>query len=140
MSAPSIDNLVDRFENPSIPPIDGKPTYATLHAMHKLLNSNMASVTTNLGCGTLRHLCLTLSPTVYAALLTTRDVVPPNPRATPVIPQAPPDLKQRPSATRTTRPGWNHNFPYPGRSLWRLVVVRPCQFPKNVRSMRRTGH
>ena len=54
--------------------------------MHELLNLNAASVNTNLGCGTLGHLFLTLSPTVYATLLTTRVVPPPNPRATPVIP------------------------------------------------------
>ena len=68
MAAPSIDKLLESFENPSIPPIDGKPTYVTLHAMHEILNSNAASVNTNLGCGTIGHLCLTLSPTVYATL------------------------------------------------------------------------
>ena len=72
MAAPTVDKLVERFENPHIPPIDGEPTYATLHGMHKLLNSNAASVTTNLGCRTLGHLCLTLSPTVYATPSTTR--------------------------------------------------------------------
>ena len=85
MAAPS-DNLVESFEDPSIPPIDGDPTYATLHAMPELLKSKAASVTTNLGWGTLGHLCLTLSPTVYATLLTTRVVSPPNPGAMPVIP------------------------------------------------------
>ena len=54
--------------------------------MHKLLNSNAASVTTNLGCSTLVHLCLTLSPTVYATLSTTRFIPPLNTGATPVIP------------------------------------------------------
>ena len=53
--------------------------------MHELLNLNAASVNTNLGCGTLSHLFLTLTPTVYATHLTTRVVTPPNPRATPVI-------------------------------------------------------
>ena len=86
MSAPSVDNLVDRFENPSIPPIDGKQTYAMLHAMHELLNSNAASVNANLGCSNLGHLCLTLSPTVYATLSTTLVFPTPNPGATPVIP------------------------------------------------------
>ena len=60
--------------------------YTTLQGMHKLLNSNVASVATNLGCGTLGHLCLTLSPTVYATLPTTRVFPPLNPGATPVIP------------------------------------------------------
>ena len=54
--------------------------------MHKLLNSKSASVNTNLDCITLGHLCLTLSPTVYKTLSTTRVVPPPNPGAAPVIP------------------------------------------------------
>ena len=86
MAAPSVNKLVERFENPSIPPINGEPMYATLHAMHDLLNSNAESVTTNLGCGTLGHLCLTLSTTVYANLSTTIVVVPPDHGATSVIP------------------------------------------------------
>ena len=79
MAAPSVDKLIESFENLSIPSIDGDPTYTTLHAIHKLLKSNAA-------CGTLSHLCLTLSPTVYATLLTTRVFPPLNPGATPVIP------------------------------------------------------
>ena len=85
MAAPSVDNLVESFENPHIPLIDGEPTYTMLHGMHKLLNSNAASVATNIGCGTLHHLCLTLSPTVYATLSTTKIVPPLNPGATFVI-------------------------------------------------------
>ena len=72
MAAPTINKLVEIFENPQIPLIDGDPTYVTLQGMHELLTSNAASVATNLGCGTLGHLCLTLSPTVYATLLNTR--------------------------------------------------------------------
>ena len=85
MAAPSVNNIVESFENPTIPPIDGKLTYATFHDMHKLLNSNATSVDTNLGCGTLGHLCLILSPTVYATLLTTQFVPPTNTGLTPVI-------------------------------------------------------
>ena len=46
----------------------------------------MASVTINLGGVTLGHLCLTLSPTIYATLLITIVVSPLNPGATPIIP------------------------------------------------------
>ena len=86
MAATSVDKLVESFENPSIPPIDNKPTFATLHAMHKLLESNAASVNTNLGCGNIGYLCLNLSPTIYVTLSIKRVVPPPSPRATPVIP------------------------------------------------------
>ena len=86
METTSVNKRAESFKNTTIPLIDGKPTYATIHAMHKLLNSNTASVNTNLGCGTLGHLCLTLSPTVYTTLSTTQVVPPSNPEATPVIP------------------------------------------------------
>ena len=86
MAAPSVDKLAESFENPHIPTIDGEPTYATLHGMHDLLEFNAASVATNLGGGTLGHLFLTLSPTVYSTLSTTIVVVPLNTSTTPVIP------------------------------------------------------
>ena len=86
MAGPTFNKLVEIFENPHISPIKGKPTYATLHGMHELLNSNDASVATNLSYGTLGHLCLTLSPTVYATLSTTRVVPLLNPGAMPIIP------------------------------------------------------
>ena len=86
MAAPSVDKLVESFENPNILPINGDPTYVTLQDMQELLNSNAVSVSTNLDCGTLVHLCLTLSPLAYATLTTTRVVPPLNPGATPAIP------------------------------------------------------
>ena len=56
MAAPTVDKLVESFENPDIPLINGDPTYVTLHGMYELLNSNAASVATNLICGYLGHL------------------------------------------------------------------------------------
>ena len=53
--------------------------------MHQLLNLNAVSINTNLGCGTLGNLCLTLSPTAYTNLSEKQVVPPPNPGATPVI-------------------------------------------------------
>ena len=87
MADNSVDNLVKSFETPTIPPIIRKPTYYTIHSLHKLFNLNAASFRTNLGCGTLRHLCPTLFPTVYATLSVTLVLTPPNPGATPVIPE-----------------------------------------------------
>ena len=93
MTANSVDMLVERFENPMILPINGKPTYVTIHAMHALLNSNAASVNTNFGCGTLIHFCLTLSPTVCVTLSATWVVPPRNPGVTHVIPLGATGLK-----------------------------------------------
>ena len=50
------------------------------------LNSNAASVQSNLGCGTLGLLFLTVSPAVYATLSTTAFVSPVNPGTEPSIP------------------------------------------------------
>ena len=86
ITALSVDKLVESFKNPSIPPTNRETTYATLHAMHEILNSNATSITTNLSCSTLGHLCLNPPPTGYATLLTTKVVPLPNPGPTPVIP------------------------------------------------------
>ena len=60
--------------------------YAIIHSLHELLNSNTASVCTNLVCGNLGHLCLTLSPTIYVTLLVTLAVPLSNTDAAFVIP------------------------------------------------------
>ena len=79
MAATSVDILVESFKKTTISLIDGKPTYATIHAMHEILNSNAASINTKLGCGMLGHLCLTFSPSVYTNLSATWVVPHPNP-------------------------------------------------------------
>ena len=64
MVSTSVYNLVESSENLTIPPIGGKPTYTTIHYLHGILNSNVASVCTNLGCNNMINLCLTLYPNV----------------------------------------------------------------------------
>ena len=51
------------------------------------LNSNAVLVQSNLGCGTLRLLYLTVLPDVYATLSASIFVVPVNPGSEPVIPE-----------------------------------------------------
>ena len=86
MAVITVDKLAESSENSTILPINGKPTYTMIHYLHKILNSNVASVSTNFGCGMLGQLCLTHPPTVYANLSATLVVPPPNTRATPTIP------------------------------------------------------
>ena len=86
MAATSIDKLAESFENPKISPTDSDPMYAIIHSLQKLLNSNVASVSTNIRYGTLGHLCLTISSTVYSTLSTTLFIPPPNTRVAPVVP------------------------------------------------------
>ena len=78
--------IVDGFPFPTINPIIGTPDYESIAEIHLKLNSNDVSVHSNLGCGTLDLLFLTVSPAVYATLSTTGFVPPVNPGPEPSIP------------------------------------------------------
>ena len=82
----TINKIVDSFLFPKILPIVGTPTYNTIAEVNLKLNSNSASVQSNLGCGTLGLLQLTVSPAVYNTLLSTAFIVPVNPGSVPIIP------------------------------------------------------
>ena len=82
----AIDNIVDGFPFPTIPPIVGTPTYNTISEVNLKLNSNSTSVQSNLGCGNLGLLQLTVSSAVYNTLLSTTFIVPVNPGSVPIIP------------------------------------------------------
>ena len=58
----SIEKIVDRFSFPTIDPIIGTPDYESIADIHLKLDSNSASVQSNLGCGTLGLLFLTVLP------------------------------------------------------------------------------
>ena len=82
----SIDKIVDGFTFPKIPPIVGTPTYNTITEVNLKLNSNATSVQSNLDCGTLGILQLTVLPALYNTLSVTAFVVPVNPGSSPDIP------------------------------------------------------
>ena len=82
----SIEKIVDRFLFSTIEPIIGTPDYEIIANIHLKLNYNDVSVQSNLGCGTLGLLFLTVSPAVYATLSTTAFVTPVNPGPEPSIP------------------------------------------------------
>ena len=81
----SIKNIVDGFPFPKIDPIIVTPDYESIADIHLKLNSNVASVQSNLGCGMLGLLFLTVLPAVYATLFTTAFVPPVNPGPEPSI-------------------------------------------------------
>ena len=81
----SIEKIVDRFPFPTIDPIVGTPKYESNADIHLKLNSNTASVQSNIKYGTLGLLFLTVSPTVYATLSTIVFVPPGNPGPYPII-------------------------------------------------------
>ena len=82
----SIEKIVDGFLFPMIDPITGTPDYESIAYIHLKLNLNAASVQSNIGCGTLGLLFLTVLPAVYATLSTTAFVQPVNPGPEPSIP------------------------------------------------------
>ena len=82
----TIAKIVDGFPFPTIPPIVGVPNYEIIAELHMKLNSNSASVQSNLGDGTLGLLSLTVSDAVYNTLSNTPFVAPANPGAAPNIP------------------------------------------------------
>ena len=81
-----IYRIVDGFLFPTISPIVGASNYETISEVHLKLNSNAAYVQSNLGCGTLVLLQITVSPCVYATLSATDFIAPVNPGAKPTIP------------------------------------------------------
>ena len=83
---PAINKIVDGLPFPTISPIIGAPNYETIAKVHLKLNSNATSAQSNLGCGTLGLLEITVSPSVYATLSATDFISPINPGAEPTIP------------------------------------------------------
>ena len=82
----AIDNIVDGFPFPTIPPLVGNPTYNTIAEVNLKLSSNAASVQSNLGCGNLGLLQLNVSPALYNTLSVTDFFVPVNPGSATEIP------------------------------------------------------
>ena len=86
MPSDTIDAIVDAFPHPSLTPIDGLPTFASIRNMQVELNANAASVHSNLGNGQLGLLYLTIDRTTYETLSDVVFVEPPNPGPVPEIP------------------------------------------------------
>jgi hypothetical protein len=81
--AATVESLIESFPHPTIPPIQGQPTYESITDVVQLLNANAASVHSELGGGALGHLTLTVSTAVYATLSAQPFVAPVNPGPTP---------------------------------------------------------
>ena len=79
-----IDNIVATFPYPTVPTIEGLPTFSTIKALHLKLNANAASVQSNLGDGNQGLIYLTVSDAVYATLSDVEFIEPLNPGTTPV--------------------------------------------------------
>ena len=82
----AIVKIVDGFPFPTIEPIFGTLTYNTIAKVNLKLNSNAASVKSNLSCSTLGLLQLTVSPAIYNTLLSIAFIMPVNPVSIPIVP------------------------------------------------------
>ena len=81
-----LEKIVDRLPFPTIDPIIGTPDYEGIADIQLKPNLNAASVHSNIGCGTLGLLFLTVLPVVYTTLSTTTFVLPVKPGLEPSIP------------------------------------------------------
>ena len=68
-----------RFPHPTLTPIDGEPTYATIKLLQKEVTTNAKAVTTLRGGGRKGHLAVCLSPEAYSALEGTEPWTDPDP-------------------------------------------------------------
>jgi hypothetical protein len=64
----SVDDIVTKFPNKTIPTIADEPNYATINNMVKILYGNAASRPTSLGGGSHGHLHLLMTPALYNTL------------------------------------------------------------------------
>jgi hypothetical protein len=85
MAATSVESSIESFPHPVIPPIEGLPTYESITDVTRLLNTNSASVHSELGDGQLGHLPLTILPAVCVTLLAIPFVAPPYSGPVPVL-------------------------------------------------------
>jgi hypothetical protein len=59
-----------RFPQPILPAVEGEPDYQTIHTTRKFLQANSRAIDTQLGGGTLGHLCLIISDASHAMIAT----------------------------------------------------------------------
>ena len=86
MSSYTVEGITESFPNPSIPIIEGEPTYETIKKNEKLLIENASSIQTTLGGGQHGYLGLILKPAKYLTVTGQAFNPHPNPGALPVIP------------------------------------------------------
>ena len=81
-----IEDIRTGFPHPTVPHLDGKPTYITIKKLHDLLKSNAASIPSTLGGGIHGHLGLVLDNTLYTTIAGVALTAPASPGAYANIP------------------------------------------------------
>ena len=82
----SVDDIVAKFPNKTLPVIQGETDYETINNMVQLLQDNAASPPTPLGGGQHGHIGLLMTPALYTTLSATAYVPPLNPGIQPTWP------------------------------------------------------
>ena len=75
----TVDKLIEAFPIQALTKIIGVPTYQTIKVVNDELSKNAATIPTTRGGGTLGHVGITVSPTIYATLSITPFNVPTTP-------------------------------------------------------------
>ena len=83
----TVESITEGFPNPSIPRIEGEPSFQSIKEIEKLLIENAASVSSELGGGNRRYLGLVLSPAKHNTVTGVNFEPHLNPRALPVFPE-----------------------------------------------------
>jgi hypothetical protein len=94
----SVDSMINGFPVPTLPKIEGRPTYDTITALATEIHHNTASIQSELGGGANGHLGTSLNPPVYATISAVPWMNPPNPAPPPLPPSSPPTPIKWPSA------------------------------------------
>lgn len=82
-----VDSIVNSFPHPTVDPIQGLPTFATLSKLQRTLSANAAAIHSKLGTGRHGHLALTVSANTYLAETGALWRPPVNPENQPDIPR-----------------------------------------------------
>ena len=83
---PTIDKIIDTFSHPTIQKITGQLCYEKLTPMHRIINANTASISTNLGGGRHGYLGTTTETGYYRTLIGAVFMTPFNTGAVAIIP------------------------------------------------------
>ena len=86
MTNQDTDKITADFPHPTVDPILGLSTYATIKELHVQLNANAASIFTNLGDGQHGYFRLTVSDAQFSSVSAVPFVAPVNPGATVTYP------------------------------------------------------
>jgi hypothetical protein len=66
MKYSTVEDVMESFPHPILPPVEDEPDYQTIHATRKFLQANSRAINTHLGGGTFGHLGLIISDAAYS--------------------------------------------------------------------------